>query len=150
MLFTPFGPIKVFVDGTELDYEATVFTYDRPPVKGHPIAGCYRIHAPVGEHRSIRCEVELSDTRIVNTGASGERYVDAEFISDSIILTIGAEDENPAFETVRVEFGLEYRILNSVSEVVFGIAWATDYEGTSDCRTWFAADPTLHGERSST
>ena len=69
--------------------------------------------------------------------------MDAEFISDSIILTIGAEDENPAFETVRVEFGLEYRILNSVSEVVFGIAWATDYEGSSDCRTWFAADPTL-------
>ena len=115
MLSTPLGPIKVFADGTKLDCEVMEFTYDRPPVKGHPIAGCYRIHAPVGEHRSIRCEVELSDTRIVNTGASGERYVDAEFISDSIILTIGAEDENPAFETVRVEFGLEYRILNSVS-----------------------------------
>ena len=143
MLFTPFGPIKVFVDGTELDYEATVFTYDRPPVKGHPIAGCYRIRVSVGSHRSIRCEVGLNGTSIVNTGASGERYMDAEFISDSIILTIGAEDENPAFETVRVEFGLEYRILSSVSEVVFGIAWATDYEGPSDCRTWYAADPTL-------
>jgi len=143
MLSTPLGPIKVFADGTKLDCEVMEFTYDRPPVKGHPIAGCYRIHAPVGEHRSIRCEVELSDTRIVNTGASGERYMDAEFISDSIILTIGAEDENPAFETVRVEFGLEYRILSSVSEVVFGIAWATDYEGPSDCRTWYAADPTL-------
>ena len=143
MLSTPLGPIKVFADGTKLDCEVMEFTYDRPPVKGHPIAGCYRIHAPVGEHRSIRCEVELSDTRIVNTGASGEQYMDAEFISDSIILTIGAEDENPAFEAVRVEFGMEYRILNSVSEVVFGIAWATDYEGSSDCRTWFAADPTL-------
>lgn len=143
MLFTPFGPIKVFVDGTELDYGATLFTYDRPPVKVHPIAGCYRIHAPVGEHRSIRCEVELSDTSIVNTGASGERYMDAEFISDSLILTIGAEDENPAFETVRTEFGMEYRILSSISEVVFGIAWVTDYEGASDCRTWYAADPIL-------
>jgi len=143
MLSTPLGPIKVFADGTKLDCEVMEFTYDRPPVKGHPIAGCYRIHAPVGEHRSIRCEVGLNDTSIVNTDASGERYVDAEFISDSIILTIGAEDENPAFETVRVEFGLEYRILSSVSEVVFGIAWATDYEGPSDCRTWYAADPTL-------
>ena len=143
MLFTPFGPIKVFVDGTELDYEATVFTYDRPPVKGHPIAGCYRISVSVGSHRSIRCEVELSDTRIVNTGASGERYMDAEFISDSLILTIGAEDENPAFETVRTECGMEYRIHEATAEVVFGIAWAIDYEGSSDCRTWFAADPTL-------
>ena len=143
MLFTPFGPIKVFVDGTELDYGATLFTYDRPPVKGHPIAGCYRIRVSVESHRSIRCEVRLNDTSIVNTGASGERYMDAEFISDSLILTIGAEDENPAFETVRTECGMEYRIHEATAEVVFGIAWAIDYEGSSDCRTWFAADPTL-------
>ena len=143
MLFTPFGSIKVFVDGTELDYGATLFTYDRPPVKGHPIAGCYRIRVSVESHRSIRCEVRLNDTSIVNTGASGERYMDAEFISDSIILTIGAEDENPAFETVRTECGMEYRIHEATAEVVFGIAWAIDYEGSSDCRTWFAADPTL-------
>ena len=69
--------------------------------------------------------------------------MDAEFISDSIILTIGAEDENPAFETVRTECGMEYRIHEATAEVVFGIAWAIDYEGSSDCRTWFAADPTL-------
>ena len=143
MLFTPFGPIKVFVDGTELDYGATLFTYDRPPVKGHPIAGCYRIRVSVESHRSIRCEVRLNDTSIVNTGASGERYMDAEFRSDSLILTIGAEDENPAFETVRTECGMEYRIHEATAEVVFGIAWAIDYEGSSDCRTWFAADPTL-------
>ena len=98
---------------------------------------------PVGIHRSIRCEVELKDTAIRNTGASGQNYTDAEFIFGTTILTIGAEDENPAFETVRTEFGMEYRILSSASEVVFGIAWATDYEGSSDCRTWFAADPTL-------
>ena len=143
MLFTPFGPIKVFADGAELDYEATLFTYDRPPVKGHPIAGCYRIRVPVGTHRSIRCEVVLDDPSIRNTGASGERYADAEFISGATVLTIGAEDENPDFETVRTEQGMEYRIHGPVAEVVFGIAWTTDYEGPSDCRTWYAADPTL-------
>lgn len=143
MLTTPFGEIKVYIDGAPIDYEATVHYYDRPPVKGHPIAGCYRIHVPVGEHRSIRCEVDQNDSNIVNTGASGERYMDAEFISDSLILTIGAEDENPVFETVRTEQGMEYRIRGSVAEVVFGIAWATDYKGPSDCRTWYAADPTL-------
>ena len=33
-----------------------------------------------------------------------------------------------------------------IDEVVFGIAWATDYEGTDDVRVWFAADPTAYFE----
>lgn len=143
MLITPFGPIKVYTDGVALDYEAVAYTYDRPPVKGHPIAGCYRIHVPVGENHSIRCELLFPTTPIHNTGDSGQYYANAEFEQGTINLRIGAEDENPAFETVRTEFGMEYRILSSASEVVFGIAWATDYEGPSDCRTWYAADPTL-------
>lgn len=143
MLKTPFGPIKTYIDDIALHYVATAHTFDRPPVAGHPIAECFRIRVPVGTQRSIRCEVELVDTSIRNTGTSGERYADAEFISSTTILTIGAEDENPAFETIRTECGMEYRIHGSVTEVVFGIAWATDYEGASDCRTWYAADPTL-------
>ena len=54
------------------------------------------------------------------------------------------EDENPAFESERVERGMQYRINTRVDEVVFGIAWATDYEGTDDVRVWFAADPTVY------
>lgn len=140
---TPFGPINVFADDVALAYTAIVHTFDRPPVKEHPIAGCFRIRVPVGSHRSIRCEVGLENTSIPNTGGSGEDYADAEFIFDTTILTIGAEDENPAFDTIRTKHGMEYRIHGCASEVVFGIAWTTDYEGASDCRTWFAADPTL-------
>lgn len=143
MLFTPFGPIMVFVDDVMVDYEAVKHIFNRPPVKNHPIAGCYRIHVPTAGSRLIRCEVKLNDASIGNTGASGERYMDAEFISDTTILTIGAEDDSPAFETMQTEYGMEYRIHEAVDEVVFGIAWATDYEGASDCRTWYAADPTL-------
>ena len=143
MIITPFGPIKLYADGVTLEYEAVAHNYDRPPVKGHPIAGCYRIHVPVGAHRSIRCELLFSTTPLRNTGDSGQTYLNAEFEKGSTNLRIGAEDENPAFETVRTEHGMEYRVHGSVVEVVFGIAWATDYEGPSDCRTWFAADPTL-------
>lgn len=143
MLTTPLGQIKVYADDVTLDYEAVSHSFDRGPVKGHPIAGCYRIHIPVESYRTIRCEIELTDVSIRDTGASGERYMDAEFISGATILTIGAEDENPAFETVRTEHGMEYRILRAVTEVVFGVAWTTDYAGNSDVRTWFAADPTL-------
>ena len=40
--------------------------------------------------------------------------------------------------------GMEYRINNRIDEVVFGIAWTTDYEGPDDVRVWFAADPTVY------
>lgn len=143
MITTPFGPIRVYADDVLLEYEAIARPYSRGPVKDQLIAGCFRIYVPVGKHRSIRCEVELEDASIRNTGASGQNYLDAEFISSTTILTIGAEDENPAFETVRTECGMEYRIHEATARVVFGIAWATDYEGTTDCRTWYAADPTL-------
>lgn len=66
-----------------------------------------------------------------------------EFCAGTTMLAIGVEDENPSFESVRVENGMEYRIGDNVDEVIFGIAWATDYEGTDDVRVWFAADPTV-------
>ena len=47
------------------------------------------------------------------------------------------------FGLERLENGMEYCINSLVEEVVFGIAWATDYEGTEDVRVWFAADPTV-------
>ena len=143
VIATPFGTIRVYADDKNLDYMPEEYVFDRPPAKGRPVAGCFRVRVPVGEYRSIRCEVGWNGTAIRNTGASGECYADAEFIAGSTILTIGAEDENPAFDTVRTECGMEYRIRSSVAEVVFGIAWATDYEGASDCRTWYTADPTL-------
>ena len=53
----------------------------------------------------------------------------------------------PAFEIERLENGMEYCMNTRVDEVVFGIAWATDYEGTDDVRVWFAADPTVYFKR---
>lgn len=79
---------------------------------------------------SIRCKVDLEDAKIRNIGSSGQCFANAE-------------DKNPDFETVRTKFGMECRIQGCATENVFGIAWATDYEGPSDCRTWYAADPTL-------
>lgn len=45
---------------------------------------------------------------------------------------------------LELENGMEYRINTRIDEVVFGIAWATDYEGPDDVRVWFAADPTVY------
>ena len=142
MLATPLGQIRVYADGVCIDYKATEYDFNRPPCKDKPVAGCYRIEVDAEGRKVICCVVELI-TSIRNTGASGEKYMDAEFIKGDTILTIGIEDESLAFESVRLDYGMEYRLLQPIDTVVFGIAWATDYEGSSDCRTWYAADPTL-------
>ena len=143
MLCTPFGNIRVFVDDTEIEYEAKYFVYIKPPVKDKPLAGCYRIHIMVINFSSIRCVLELENESVDVSGSSGERYLCREFYDGSVMLAIGAEDENPEFEAKRVQNGMEYHINGQVDEVVFGIAWAIDYEGADDVRVWFAADPTV-------
>ena len=92
------------------------------------------------EWQTIRCVVSLCDTEIPNEGATGERYLYSEFIKDNIVLTIGAGDENPAFDTNRIPYGVEYVRKVPVDKVVFGVAWATDYEGQFDIRTQLATD----------
>ena len=144
MLETPFGKINILVDGVAIHYEARPFTYIKPPVKDNPIAGCYRIHIPVGDSRCIECTLDLKDATVDVSGSSGERYLCKEYLKDSIMLVIGVEDENPAFDSERVESGIQYRFNTRVDEVVFGIAWAMDYKGTDDVRVWFAADPTVY------
>ena len=143
MLQTPFGKIYIEVDGVATDFEARPFDYIKPPVKDKPIAGCYRIHIPVKKCCSIQCVLELENEQIDVSGSSGERYLCREFSDGTTMLAIGAEDENPDFTTERVKNGMEYQINGTVEEVVFGVAWATDYEGTDDVRVWFAADPTV-------
>ena len=141
---TPLGKINILVDGVATNFEAKLFDYIKPPVKDKPIAGCYRIHIPVENYRSIQCVLELANGSVDVSGSSGERYLCREFVDGTTMLAIGIEDENPAFESGRVENGMEYRIIDRIDEVVFGIAWTTDYEGTDDVRVWFAADPTVY------
>lgn len=73
--------------------------------------------------------MELEDESVDVSGSSGERYLCREFVNGNIMLAIGIEDENPASPSGRVKNGMEYRITDGVKEVVFGIAWATDYDG---------------------
>ena len=144
MLQTPFGQINILVDGVAMHYEAVPFDYIKPPVKDKPIAGCYRIHISVGNYRSIQCILELENAKVGVSGSSGERYLCKEFEAGTTMLAIGGEDENPAFESEQVKNGMEYHIVNKIDEVVFGVAWAIDYEGIDDVRVWFAADPTVY------
>ena len=140
MLTTPFGQIKIIADGHEIAYVAVPYECPVKSVKLQPLTGSYRITVPSWAHREIRCVVDWNCTPIENTGASGERYRDAQFIRENNILTIGVEDENPAFDTERYPDGMGYILCERVESVTFGIAWADDYTD-GDVRTWLAADP---------
>ena len=140
MLAIPFGQIKIIADGHEIAYEAIPYNSTVKSIKLQPLAGSYRITVPAWAYREIRCVVDWNSTPIENTGASGERYRDAEFILGSDILTIGVEDENPAFDTERYPEGMGYILRERVESVTFGVAWADDYTD-GDVRTWLAADP---------
>ena len=140
MLNTPFGLIKIIADGIMLDYEAIPFSSQVRSIVAKPLAGCYRITIPTENYHNIRCELEWSCESIENTGSSGERFLCSEYERGNTLLTIGAEDENDAYETVRYENGMGYNIVQPTDIVGFGIAWATDHED-GDVRTWLAADP---------
>ena len=140
MLTTPFGQIKIIADGHEIAYEAVPYNSTVKSIKLQPLTGSYRITIPTGAYQEVRCVVDWNCKPIENTGASGERYREAQFIRKSNILTIGVEDENPAFDTERYPDGMGYILCESVESVTFGVAWADDYTD-GDVRTWLAADP---------
>ena len=78
--------------------------------------------------------MELQNEKVEVSSSSGERYVCKEFEYGTTMLAIGVEDENLAFELERLENGMEYCMNSRVEEVVFGIAWTTDYKGTDDVK----------------
>lgn len=139
-LLTPLGEIQIYVDNVRSGYEVEPCHCGIRFLREKPLAGSYRIIVSAKEWATIRCVVALRDREITVDGASGERYLGSDFIKGSVILTIGAGDEHPAFETNRVPSGMEYVCKAPVDPVWFGVAWATDYEGPYDIRTQLATD----------
>ena len=139
-ILTPLGEIHIYIDNTHSDFEFESYNCNTCSVREKPLAGSYRIIVSAKEWKTIRCVVSLCDSEIPNEGASGERYLYSEFIKDNIVLTIGAGDENHAFDTNRVPYGVEYVRKAPIDKVMFGVAWATDYEGKFDIRTQLATD----------
>ena len=139
-ILTPLGEIHIYIDNVRSDYEVEPYHYNVSSVREKPLAGSYRIIVSAKEWQTIRCVVSLCDGEIPNDGASGERYLYSEFVKDDVVLTIGAGAENPAFDTNRIRYGVEYIRKAPVEGVMFGVAWATDYEGQFDIRTQLATD----------
>lgn len=139
-IVTPLGEIHIYIDGIRTDYEYEQNCCGILALQQRPVAGSYRIVISKKDWKTIRCVVSLCNQEIPNDGASGERYLYSEFVKDNIVLTIGAGDEQTAFETNRIRYGMEYVRKTTADYVVFGVAWATDYEGRYDIRTQLATD----------
>ena len=139
-ILTPLGEIQIYIDNIRSEYEYKQHRKNNRTLQEKPLAGCYQIVISKQDWQTIRCVVSLCDSEIPNDGASGERYLYSEFIKNNIVLTIGAGDENPAFDTNRIPYGVEYVRKAPVDKVVFGVAWATDYDGQFDIRTQLATD----------
>lgn len=142
MLETPFGKLLILADWKPVSCEIKQYCFNRPPVLGQPITGCFRVIVPAVNAGSICCVLETCDPDVQFAGSSGESYLAAELEQDGRILTIGVEDEHPSFTPLVAPDGLVCTIHDSV-QLTFGVAWADDYQGISDVRTWYAADPTL-------
>ena len=139
-IMTPLGEIHIYIDNVRSAYEVEPYICNVRSVRAKPPEGCYRIIVSVKEWQTIRCVLALGDTEIDNYGVGGQRYFCSEFIKDNIVLTIGAGDEIDAFDTNRIQHGMEYVRKAPVDKVMFGVAWATDYEGEDDIRTQLATD----------
>jgi len=139
-IMTPLGEIHIYIDNIRSDYKVEPYICNVRSVRTKPPEGCYRITVSAKEWQTIRCVVSLCDTEIPNEGASGERYLYSEFVKDNIVLTIGAGDEIDSFDTNRIQYGIEYVRKAPIDKVMFGVAWATDYEGEDDIRTQLATD----------
>ncbi len=139
-LLTPFGEIQIYIDNVCSEYAYEKYCRDIRSLQERPVAGSYRIIVAQKDWTTIRCVVALNDTEISNIGDSGERYLCSEFVKENMILTIGAGADSPAFDTNQIRYGMEYVRKAPIDKVMFGIAWATDYESPFDIRTQLATD----------
>ena len=137
---TPLGKIEIYIDGVLTNYEFEPYRGRARSLQEQPVAASYRIIISGHDWHTVHRMIVLEDNRIANDGATGERYLYAEFVKGNIVVTIGAGDEIPGFDTNRTRYGVEYIRKESIEEAMFGVAWAEDYEGSNDIRTQLATD----------
>ena len=162
-IITPFGEIKILIDGVSVSYVAQEGR--KLDVCPH-LLGRYQItvaFVPDGMEHDIACIFEPVCT-YKTVGESGERLECQSFYNDSRFkLSIGLECETGSVGGVRwsdrydydahyLSNGMSYHIEKTTKtrQYVFGIAWIDDIgrddpaDGNSrDVETWYGADPLI-------
>ena len=163
-LRTPFGEIKILIDGKATSYTAEEGR--KLDVLCPHVLGRYQITVPFipdGKEHTIACVFEPV-CLYEKTPESGERLECQSFYNDSRFkMSIGLECESRYIDGVRasdeydydadyLENGMSFLIdANTKTEqYTFGIAWIDNVgwddpidDNGRDVETWFGADPTL-------
>ena len=163
-ILTPFGEIKILIDGQPVPYFAQEGR--KQDILCPHILGRYQITVtfiPDGEEHIIACVFE-SNCSYERTPESGERLECQSFYNDlRFKMSIGLECEAGDIGGIRasdeydydadyLENGMSYMIeANTKTErYVFGIAWIDNVgwddpidENERDIETWYGADPSL-------
>ena len=143
MLSTPFGMLRIFVDGAAIDYLPVKIRFDHPVCRERPLAACYRISEVVEGNQTVRCVLE-GPRACEGCVDSGEDFLCTTFEKENLQLTIGTVDPcdsgQPPYRVTSLPNGLEFQILAQKTHILLGVAWVTDHF-EYDCRTWYAADP---------
>ena len=171
-LITPFGEIKILIDGKQIPYSA--MEGRKLDVLCPNVLGRYQIaitFIPDGKKHSIACIFE-PNCSYKRSPEAGEFLECQSFYNDCRIkMSIGLECEAGYIGGVRVsdrydydadylENGMSYIILSDTKteHYVFGIAWIDDVgwddpdpnwddsvesKHDRDVETWYGADPTL-------
>ena len=163
-LSTPFGEIKIFMDGKEVPYASREI--GKTDVRCPHVLGRYQISVsfvPDGKKHDIACVFEPSCS-YERTPESGERLECQSFYNDQRYkMSIGLEGEAGYIGGMRasgkydydveyLENGMAYIVLpeTRTQRYVIGIAWIDDVgrdgpaddDNDRDTETWYAADPT--------
>ena len=153
MLITPFGIIKILIDGKEVPYFAKKRTIN--DIRFPDVLGRYEIivsFVPDGKRHSIACIFEPNGS-YERYGESGERLECQGFYNArNYKMSIGVECEQGSLEYYDYDAdylvnGMSYQILpnTKTKRYAFGIAWIDNVEDdhARDVQTWFAADVTI-------
>ena len=145
---TPFGTLKIYVDGEIINYLPIITQFKHPVCDGKPLAGCFRIFGKVESGPTVKCILEPCPSCEAYFD-SGENYICQNFVKDNIQLTIGTVEyygsDSKPYEVTTVPNGLIFKNIREKTSIKLGVAWVNDLSD-GDLRTWFAADPTYMTE----
>ena len=148
-LMTPFGKIKILIDGETVSYSVQE-GIKRDSICSH-VLGRYQIvvpYMPDGKGHCVSCIFEPVCS-YKRTPESGEHFECQSFYNENRFkMSIGIDGEQADY----LENGIAVQVLPDTQKekCVFGIAWkdgvgwndSDDIRGR-DAETWYAADPSL-------